>query len=239
MTNRVPSATIHFCEMGHNKGVMMLENYRHITWDWNGTLLDDAWLCVEVCNEMLAARGKQAMTMEKYQAHFDFPVKDFYPKAGFDFSAEPFEVLAREYVDTYNRRRFECVLQKDAPAVLESIGDRGISQSLLSAYEKARLDEAVNFFDIRRFFTEVIGLVDHHATGKVEEGKVLIERTGFLPSEILLIGDTVHDCVVAEAVGMDCILFPGGHNSKERLEACGAPVLDSLAQLLPGNSSVS
>ncbi|MHC4741069.1 MAG: HAD family hydrolase [Planctomycetota bacterium] len=214
----------------------MLERYRHITWDWNGTLLDDAWLCVEVCNEMLAARGKKAMTMEKYQANFDFPVKDFYPKAGFDFSAEPFEALAREYVDNYNSRRFECRLQENTLAVLESIADRGISQSLLSAYEKARLEEAVEFFNIRRFFTEVIGLVDHHAMGKVEEGKLLIEKTGFLPSEILLIGDTVHDYVVAEAVGMDCILIPGGHNSKERLEACGVPVLDSLARLLQDNS---
>ena len=33
----------------------MLQKYRHVIWDWNGTLLDDAWLCVEIINEMLRA----------------------------------------------------------------------------------------------------------------------------------------------------------------------------------------
>lgn len=211
----------------------MLERYRHIIWDWNGTLLDDAWLCVEVCNGMLAARGKKELTLEEYQAKFDFPVKDFYPKVGFDFSVEPFEALAREYVDKYNSRRYECELRENALNVLSSLEDRGLSQSLLSAYHKARLEEAVDHFDIRRFFTEVIGLVDHHAAGKVEEGRLLIEKSGFRPAEILLIGDTVHDYEVAEAVGIDCVLIPSGHNSKERLESCGVMILDSLAKLLP------
>ena len=33
-------------------------NYRHVIWDWNGTLLDDAWLCVEVLNGLLARRRR-------------------------------------------------------------------------------------------------------------------------------------------------------------------------------------
>ena len=35
---------------------MTSRKYSHILWDWNGTLLDDAWLCVEVMNSMLAER---------------------------------------------------------------------------------------------------------------------------------------------------------------------------------------
>ena len=27
--------------------------YRHLVWDWNGTLFDDAWLCVEVMDGLL------------------------------------------------------------------------------------------------------------------------------------------------------------------------------------------
>ena len=34
-----------------------LKKYTHIIWDWNGTLLDDAWLCVDVMNGMLGERG--------------------------------------------------------------------------------------------------------------------------------------------------------------------------------------
>ena len=31
--------------------------YRHIIWDWNGTLFNDTWLCVELTQTMLGERG--------------------------------------------------------------------------------------------------------------------------------------------------------------------------------------
>jgi phosphoglycolate phosphatase len=43
--------------------------------------------------------------------------------------------------------------------------------------------------------------------------------------------DTIHDYEVAREIGVDCVLFVGGHNTKERLGSCGVPVFDSLAQL--------
>jgi phosphoglycolate phosphatase len=31
--------------------------YKHIIWDWNGTLIDDAWLCVDIMNKILEKRN--------------------------------------------------------------------------------------------------------------------------------------------------------------------------------------
>jgi phosphoglycolate phosphatase len=31
--------------------------YKHIVWDWNGTLLDDRWLCIEAINCVLKSRN--------------------------------------------------------------------------------------------------------------------------------------------------------------------------------------
>ena len=53
------------------------------------------------------------------------------------------------------------------------------------------------------------------------------------PSEVLLIGDTVHDVAVAEAIGVDCLLIPGGHQDDQRLEASGARRIGCLSDLLP------
>ena len=33
------------------------------------------------------------------------------------------------------------------------------------------------------------------------------------------------------ALGIDCILFNGGHHSMKKLEQCGVPVLDKLADI--------
>ena len=60
----------------------------------------------------------------------------------------------------------------------------------------------------------------------------LLVKLDVLPSEILLIGDTVHDHEVAELLGIDCVLIARGHNKKCKLENCGVPVFDSIKELV-------
>jgi phosphoglycolate phosphatase len=118
-------------------------NYKHIIWDWNGTLLDDSWLCVEIINELCEKRGMLKISMQRYQEIFGFPVKDFYEKMGFDFLKEPFSIPATEYHDEYNRRRFQCNLQNGVIEALSFFQKAGKPQSLLSASQKSALEEAI------------------------------------------------------------------------------------------------
>lgn len=212
----------------------MLQKYRHVIWDWNGTLLDDVWLCVEIINEMLAGRGKPPITHERYMKEFAFPVKCFYEKLGFDFAAEPFEMLASEYIGIYDRRCCECRLHDHAEDVLRYCAKMGLEQSILSAYHQQRLERMLDYFGMRPLFARVMGLDDYHANGKIEQGIRLTAESGFGPGQAVLIGDTTHDYEVAREAGADCILFAGGHYQQERLKSCGVPVLNSLAQLLTG-----
>ena len=62
--------------------------YDCIFYDFNGTLLDDTDICVEILNKMLDKRGYKHITKEKYRDIFSFPIKEYYEKAGFDFSNE-------------------------------------------------------------------------------------------------------------------------------------------------------
>jgi phosphoglycolate phosphatase len=48
-----------------------LKDYAHIIWDWNGTLFDDAWLCVDIMNILLQRRNKPLITYPQYLEIFD------------------------------------------------------------------------------------------------------------------------------------------------------------------------
>jgi len=48
---------------------------------------------------------------------------------------------------------------------------------------------------------------------------------------VLFVGDTVHDHEVARAIGADCVLIPGGHHPRTKLEKTGVPVLEDLYQV--------
>ena len=40
---------------------------KYIIWDWNGTLLDDVALCIDVMNGMLRRRGLSPLTPGRYR----------------------------------------------------------------------------------------------------------------------------------------------------------------------------
>ncbi len=206
--------------------------YKHIVWDWNGTIIDDAWLCVEILNQSLRQRGMQVISLPEYGERFGFPVKAFYEQIGFDFSTETYEEVGREFIERYEKRRLECDLHRDVHQALKAFREAGATQSILSAYRQETLETLVDHFALTDYFTDLVGAPDYYACGKAEVGRRWLEKSGHDPNAMLMIGDTHHDYDVAQALGIDCILTPGGHSSLEKLEASGNPCVDSLPELL-------
>ena len=209
-----------------------MAKYKHVIWDWNGTLLDDGWLCLDVMNDALARRAMPTLSPERYMEIFDFPVIDYYRRAGFDFEKESFAKVGGEFMQVYNGRRHEAQLRESAKEVLGHFSERGVTQSVLSAYHHDWLEEALSHFGVREAFKEVMGLGDHHAHSKIELGQVLLETLPYEAETIVLVGDTVHDFEVAQVLGVDCLLIPGGSHSRQKLETCGVPVYDTLDLVL-------
>ena len=195
-------------------------------------MFDDAGICVQILNNSLAKRGMPAITAQQYEAEFGFPVKNYYEKLGFDFSQVSFDEVAKEFIEKYNERRFECELRADALDVLGSCLDAGLSQSILSAYQQDMLERIVEYFGIRSFFKKLFGLNDYYANCKIAHGRLLMRQLDVGPEQVLMVGDTIHDYEVASLIGCDCVLIPSGHQSRRRLLACGAAVMDSLKEVL-------
>ena len=209
----------------------MLNHIRCIIWDWNGTLLDDVELCVQTINEMLDKRDLQTLSLSGYKDVFSFPVKNYYQKIGFDFRNEPFEIPALEFTERYNDQVIGCQLHEDSFRILSYFHSIGIRQFILSAMKQDILEECLNHFRISHFFEHVSGLDNHYAVSKLENGHRLISDLKLDVADLVLIGDTVHDFEVANALGCPCILLANGHQSKEVLQATGASVIDRLSQL--------
>lgn len=208
-----------------------MSDYEYILWDFNGTLMDDAWLCVDVMNEMLNRRGLITLPPENYADIFDFPVQDYYQRAGWDFERYPFEMLSDEFMAGYHARKLECKLRDGALEVLAKFREQDIPQAIISAAQQTMVEELVEHFGITEFFESIHGLDNHHAAGKTEIGIAWVEELGIDPGKILLVGDTAHDFEVAQAMETDIVLVYSGHHSLARLKATGAPVFDRLDEI--------
>lgn len=206
--------------------------YKHVIWDWNGTLFNDIELCVNIINSVLVKRNLKALSLEQYRKIFTFPVQDYYAKAGLDFTKYSFQELGKEWMDEYQERRLESKLFDKAEEMLKKISENQIEQSILSAYKHDTLLELVNHFNLAHYFTHLTGLDHIYATSKIDLGKDLMEKLNHEKGEVLLIGDTVHDFEVAQEIGADCILIAEGHQDKQRLIECGVNVYDNLDELI-------
>jgi phosphoglycolate phosphatase len=127
-------------------------------------------------------------------------------------------------------------LQPGAPEVLAALQRAGVTQSVLSAYREDTLREIVGHFGLTPYFIRLTGLDNIYAHSKTELGRAWVAELGIPGNDILMIGDTLHDLEVAEAIGVDCVLVAAGHHPAERLRQRAQQVLGGLRDLrtVPG-----
>ena len=206
-----------------------------LIWDWNGTILDDAGVCRQIADIMLGERGIPTLPdMDAYRAVFGFPIKSYYEKMGYRFGPgdEPYESVADEFILWYDKLYRTAALRPGIVDFLDRRKGEGYRQVLLSATRYDQLVEQVAAFgSVGDRFEQKLGLTDHYAFSKAALAKAFIESEGIPRARALFIGDTDHDFEVSSAIGCPCVLLEGGHQSRERLEAVGVPVLRDLNEL--------
>lgn len=180
---------------------------------------------------MLSERGLPTLSIYQHRKTFDFPVIRFYERAGFDLDNESFEKLSVQFIAEYYKRVGECQMQSGAQEFLAQIHRQGISQSILSASRQDQLETQVHRFRIGHFFDAILGIDTIYATGKTARGQAWLEQSSVPGDQILMIGDTVHDFEVSQALGIDCCLISWGAHTPEKLINTQAPVCATLAEL--------
>ena len=205
---------------------------RHVIWDFNGTLLDDVDPCVDTVNSILAEHARPPLTRGDYLARFGFPVRDFYADLGIELDARGFERLSRTYIDRYLVRLEGVEPRADAHAAMRALAALAVEQSVLSAMESRLLEHLLQRFGLRDHVARVRGLDDYHAGSKTALGVDLARELELDPTEILLVGDTLHDFEVAQEIGCACLLYARGHQAPERLAVAGVPIVESLVDVV-------
>lgn len=204
---------------------------KHIVWDWNGTILNDAEACSMAIDDMFKKRNLGSISLELYRRKIVFPVVDLYNESGFDFKKESFQAVCDEYLENYLNKAHLISLHRDAKTILENFQKRGFVQHIVSASDSKVLAQQIEFYGLKEYFSNILGQENNRADSKVHLAKHLLELVGCEAKEMLFIGDTVHDYEVATEAGMNICLVSNGHCNEERLKETGAPVYANLTHL--------
>ena len=204
--------------------------YTTIAWDWNGTLLDDAHICMECVNDMLRKRNMPVLDLQTYRSYVENPIVNSY-KHIFDLNVVTFDVIVKEFYESYPIYVKDAKLIPGARELLEFFKEKGCRQIIVTAAHTPDVIEYLCKFGIKDYFEAVLGSDDLQGGSKIRWAVEYAKSENFSKGKMLMIGDTAHDAETADAIGADCILFSGGHQIPERLEATGKPVVDSLSTI--------
>ena len=164
---------------------------------------------------------------KKYREIFGFPVKDYYKRAGFDFSLISFDELAKEYMEIYQPLSDSCRLRRGAQETVDALKKRDRKRDTFRFQN--RLSFAADEENGNQGY--IGGVRNGGYTGRRQGGACTEVRRDRPDGKISFIGDTPHDAEAAEAAGADCILLAGGHKQAEQLERY-APVLSEICSIL-------
>ena len=204
---------------------------KHIIWDFNGTLLNDTQLSLDVDNNVFEKLGIPAITLDDYRNNMTMPVRDFYSAVGVDYSVHSYETIARLWLDQFNQKAVGVGLVPGALDAIRFFHSQGRSQSVLSASYEPSLRKQCEALGLTPYMTDISGLEDESASKKTEIGRRQLRELGLEGRDVVLIGDMLTDAHLAEDLGADCILVSWGHNDLKRLLSSGLPVARDFGEL--------
>ena len=203
---------------------------KYILWDWNGTLLDDTQAALDTLNAMLGRRGLKPMEMDVYRDNFAFPCRPFYERIGMKVTDAEWAALAREYHEIYTAQPVR--LNAGARTALERVKASGAKQSIISALRQDLLDEVTARMGVAKYMECIYGVDNLDGASKLDRALELMNRiappAGEQP-DVVLIGDSLHDKEVADALKVRCVLCGQGSHATWRLREA-APTGETLLE---------
>lgn len=204
--------------------------YDYLVLDFNGTIIDDVDLCLNILNHLLKERNYKKVSLEEYKHIFTFPIKKYYINAGFDLEKYSFTSISNEFISLYQKASLNCKLYEGINELIDKCNNNEVKVVLLSASQIDNLKEQTDHFGLSEKFEAILGTSTIEAASKVEIGKNYFKDKQ--DKKILFVGDTTHDAEVASAIGADALLITHGHQARDiLLKANPLKVIDSFKEV--------
>ncbi|MBI2601925.1 MAG: HAD family hydrolase [Deltaproteobacteria bacterium] len=204
-----------------------LKSFTHVIWDWNGTLIEDLEVVVEILCEQTDAAGLAQVSLEDYRREFCFPLIDYYAKLGFQMDHQRLVELSQHFHESYEEKFHKTRLYKGTESLLETLANQGKTLSVLSLTRENDLKNYVNHFGLGKYVSHIYGCRAYPTEGKIDRGHELLEKTAADREKTVIVGDTEYDYEVGKALGVEVILVADGYQAYERLSHLDCRVLPS------------
>lgn len=189
--------------------------YKHIVFDFDGTIADSAQVALEVYNEMAEEYKFKQLTMEKYKNLSNLTLKDRFKEIGVPYY-KPWLILEliKKARKEYGKLIDSINLFDGIYAVLQELNKRGYVLSIISTNSR---DNIKSFIKDKKldFIGEVYSSTGLY--GKSEVLKAYLKKNSIKKNEILYVADELRDLKICKKLDIDILSVTWGFDSRDLL----------------------
>ena len=211
----------------------MFRDIQLVIFDWDGTVMDSI--------------GKIVVSLQQAAARVDLPVPSAHQaKQIIGLSLDPAfkqlfpqstqaqrDELSEHYKDVYlNHDQTPTPLFPDAHELFAALNEHGYWLAVATGKARRGLDRMMSETNTAHYFRSSRCSDEAHSKPHPDMLQQLLAHHQLQPHQAVMIGDTVHDLAMAQAISMPRIgITHGVHGAAELLAHHPLAVVDSLAEL--------
>ncbi len=208
--------------------------YKYILFDLDGTLTDSFEGITKCVQYALNSYGIKDEPLEKLKVFIGPALKDSF-MSFYGFSEEDALAATAKYRERFKDIGiYENKVYDGIPELLKKLKEKGYVMAIASSKPTVFVERILEYFNIKEYFSCVMGSLMNGIRGKkcdviqavFEELKITDK------SQVLMVGDRLHDVEGAKQMNVDCLGVSYGFGGREELETAGATyVVDTVEEM--------
>ncbi|MBL0594179.1 HAD family hydrolase [Aeromonas veronii] len=216
-----------------------MQDIRLAIFDWDGTLMDSVGrivACVQgAARDCELAVPSPAQIRQIIGLSLDVAMSRLFPlcsDSGTAIDERQIAVLIDHYRHHYLHDATPSPLFSGAGELLHDWRSRGLQLAIATGKSRRGLDRVLDETGLRPLFVASRGADEASSKPDPLMLEQILDELELSPRQAVMIGDSVHDMAMAEAIAMPCIGVTWGVDSREALSRHGpVAVVDSMTAL--------
>ena len=201
-----------------------MSQYEYVFFDLDGTLSDSAEGIINAVLYALEAMGQPVYDRERLKQFVGPPLYESF-KSCCGFDQVQAELAVKEFRVYYRSKGIhENSMYPGIKELLDTLSSAGKHLVLATSKPEQFAKQILDDYGVTQLFDYVAGsTMDDSRIKKADVIAYAMNSLGLKdPSNIVMVGDRLHDVRGASALGMDCIGVLFGYGSREELLSAGA-----------------
>ena len=215
-----------------------MNKYKYVFWDLDGTISDSAPGIVNSVSYALEQMGTELPSRETLRKFIGPPLAESFAEY-IGYSPEQIEVAVKHFRGFYAKKGIdENEMYPGIEEFIIKLRDAGFISVLATSKPEPFARIILQRYGIDKYFFYIAGsTIDETRTKKDEVIAYALESCQITDkSQVVMVGDRMHDVIGAKKNGLDCIGVLYGYGDKQELVEAGviavAANLEELADIL-------